>query len=255
MHEFGTPGYAALISPETRQPSSRAAILIHVWKVGTVSISISFYLFPQLLRYATPIKNSITISADSAGPNCFSVTHIYPSQSCGWGVPLYELKGQRTTHPRWAIQTQNKDFDHETKKGGPSQVKEDDYPEKGIRYYQALLNQKSLDGLPALLVAFKIPLTSFVRERLKPITQVSTLSKIKKAQKGEECKSGCEPVEGGDTTTSIKQNYLKIAEEGKLILLAFFLGLVVATYLPSTVKAIGSNLVKTKSLAFHFPSS
>ena len=38
VHEFGTPEYAALINPETRQPSSRAVILVHVWKVGTVSI-------------------------------------------------------------------------------------------------------------------------------------------------------------------------------------------------------------------------
>ena len=200
-------------------------------------------------------KNSIAISADSAGSNFFSITHLYSPQSCGWGVPLYEFKGQRTTHPRWAVQTQNRDFDYETKKGGPSQVQEDEYPEKGIRYYQALVNQKSLDGLPGLLVAFKTPLTSFVKERLKPITQLSTLSKVKKAQKEEECKSGCEPAEGGDTMTLTKLDYLKIAEEGKLILLAFLFGLFVATYLPSAAKTIESNLVKTSNLTLHFPSS
>ena len=180
---------------------------------------------------------------------------MYSLQSCGWGVPLYELKGQRTTHPRWAIQTQNRDFDYETKKGGPSQVEENDYPEKGIRFYQALVNQKSLDGLPGLLVAFKTPLTSFVKERLKPIAQPSTLSKIKKTQKEGECKSGCEPAEGGDTITLTKPDYLKMAEESRLILLAFFFGLIVATYLPSAAKAIESNFVKTKGLAFHSHSS
>jgi len=248
VHEFGTPEYAALIDPATRQPSSRSVILIHVWKVGTVSVSIHLYIFPYRKLYHKT-------SADSAAFNFFSVTHIYSLQSCGWGVPLYEFKGQRTTHPRWAVQTQNRDFDHETKKGGPSQVEENDYPEKGIRFYQALANQKSLDGLPGLLVAFKIPLTSFVKERLQPITQPSTLSKIKKKQNAEECKSGCEPAEGGDTMTLTKPDYLRMAEESKLILLAFFFGLIVATYLPSVAKAIGSNLIKTNGLAFHSSSS
>ena len=150
------------------------------------------------------------------------------------------------------MQTQNRDFDYETKNGRPSQVKENDYPEKGIRYYQVLMNQKSLDGLPGLLVAFKIPLTSFVKERLKPITQPSTLSKVKKAQKEEECKSGCEPADGGNTITPTKSDYLKIADESKLALVAFFFGLFVATYLPPAAKSIGSNLVKTNFLTRHF---
>lgn len=153
------------------------------------------------------------------------------------------------------MQTQNRDFDYETKNGGPSQVKENDYPEKGIRYYQALVNQKSLDGLPGLLVAFKIPLTSFVKERLKFITQPSTLSKVKKAQKEEECKSRCEPAEEGNTITSTKSDYLKVADESKFALVAFFFGLFVATYLPPAAKSIGSDLVKVNFSAFHFPSS
>ena len=51
------------------------------------------------------------------------------------------------------MRAQNRDFDYETKSGGLSQaaVKENDYPEKGIRYYQALVNRKSLGGLPGLL--------------------------------------------------------------------------------------------------------
>ena len=141
------------------------------------------------------------------------------------------------------MQTQNRDFDYEMKKGGPSQVKEDEYPEKGIRFYQSLVNQKSLDGLPGLLVAFKTPLTAMVKERLKPITQLSTLSKVKKEQKEKGCKSSCERAEAEDVVTTINR-YFKKAEETKFILLAFLLGLVVATYLPPTVKAIGSNLVK-----------
>ena len=182
------------------------------------------------------------------------------SQSCGWGVPLYEFQGQRTTHPRWAIQTQNKDFDFETKKGGASQVGESEYPEKGIRFYQALVNQKSLDGLPGLLVAFKIPLTQFVKERLQPITQASTLSKLKKTQKEKECRSGCEPTEEeGNTTKLTKLDCLRLVEESKFAVVAFFCGLAVATYLPPAAKAItpalvGPNLIQTSNMTFHFPS-
>lgn len=178
-----------------------------------------------------------------------------PVQSCGWGVPLFEFKGQRTTHPRWAVQTQNRDFDYETKIGGPSEVKEGEYPEKGIRFYQALVNQKSLDGLTGLEVAFKTPLTSMVKERLKPITQPSTLSKVIKERKENECRTGCELAEAGDAVTEVKADCLKKAEGAKLILLAFFFGLVVATYLPPTAKVIGFNLVRVGnlSLGFTFP--
>lgn len=173
---------------------------------------------------------------------------------------MYEFQGQRKTHPRWAIQTQNKDFDFETKKGGASEVGENEFPEKGIRFYQELMNQKSLDGLPALLVAFKIPLTQFVKERLQPIAwEPSTLSKGKKARKETECKSGCEPTGEGNTAKLTKLYYLKKIEESKFALLAFFGGLVVATYLPPAAKAItptlvGPNLIETNNMTFHFPS-
>lgn len=169
---------------------------------------------------------------------------MHVPQSCGWGVPLFEFKGQRTTHPRWAVQTQNRDFDYEMKKGGPSQVGENDHPEKGIRYYQALVNQKSLDGLPGLLVAFKVPLTSFIKKRLQPITQPSTLSKVKKAQGVKKCKSGCDPAEEGDVVMLAILDYLKVVEENKFILLAFFFGLVVATYLVPAVRVVEQGYVK-----------
>ena len=37
VHEFGTPEYEELIPPENRRPGSRAAIVIDVHKVGSVS--------------------------------------------------------------------------------------------------------------------------------------------------------------------------------------------------------------------------
>ena len=37
IFEFGTPEYEKLISPENRRPGSRAAIVIDVHKVGSVS--------------------------------------------------------------------------------------------------------------------------------------------------------------------------------------------------------------------------
>lgn len=140
------------------------------------------------------------------------------------------------------MKTQNRDFDYETEKGGPTQVKEDEYPEKGIRYYQALVNQKSLDGLPGLEVAFKVPLTSMVKERLPNITEPSSLSKARKGQGRKECESGCEPAEAGNVVRETKIGYLKKVEEGKFLLLAFIFGLVLATYLPPAAKVIRSDL-------------
>lgn len=153
------------------------------------------------------------------------------------------------------MQTQNRDFDYETKKGGPSEVKETEYPENGIRYYQALVNQKSLDGLPGLEVAFKTPLTSIVKERLRPIAQPSTLSKVRKERKENECRT--KSAEAGAATTWGRVSNLKKAEEAKFILLAFFCGLVVSKYLPPAVKAIvGSNSagMENSMLGFTFQS-
>jgi hypothetical protein len=51
------------------------------------------------------------------------------SDSCGYGVPLYDYQGERDQLPRWA-----------TKKG-----------EDGLAKYQQDYNAESLDGLPSLL--------------------------------------------------------------------------------------------------------
>ncbi|KAL1940578.1 hypothetical protein VTO73DRAFT_8013 [Trametes versicolor] len=46
VHEFGTPEYDALITPETRRPGSRAAIVIDVHKVGTsCGYAVPYYEF------------------------------------------------------------------------------------------------------------------------------------------------------------------------------------------------------------------
>lgn len=130
-------------------------------------------------------------------------------------------------------------------KGGPAGVKEDEYPEKGIRFYQALMNQRSLDGLPGLLVAFKTPLTSVIKERLQPITQPSALSKVRKEQKGKECKSECELAKAKEAVAVTQINhYLGKAVKTRQILLAFTFGLVVAMYLPLTMGVIVSNLIQ-----------
>ena len=106
------------------------------------------------------------------------------------------------------------------------------------------MNQKSLDGLPGLLVAFKSPLTLVVKERLQPLTQQPALSKVKKAQKEKECKPSCESAgaEGASALTGL--DYCMKKPEMKYVLLAFILGLVIATYMPPAAKAIGSTLAK-----------
>lgn len=50
------------------------------------------------------------------------------SDSCGWGVPVYEYRGQRESLPKWAQQ-----------KG-----------EQGVSDYQSQKNAASIDGLPGL---------------------------------------------------------------------------------------------------------
>ena len=115
------------------------------------------------------------------------------------------------------------------------------------------MNQKSLDGLPGLEVAFKTPLTSMVKERLRPIVQAPTLSKVRKEQKEKECKS--KPAEAGDAVAWAKADYLKKAEEAKFLLLAFFFGLIVARYLPPAAKAVvGSNLARKENWMLDFSS-
>lgn len=48
VHEFGTPEYEELIPAESRKPGSRAAIVIDVYKVGTVRYS------PRILMHMIP---------------------------------------------------------------------------------------------------------------------------------------------------------------------------------------------------------
>ena len=52
------------------------------------------------------------------------------SDSCGWGVPLYEFKGHRSQLVAWA---KNKGAD-------------------GVTQYQQTMNITSLDGLPGVAV-------------------------------------------------------------------------------------------------------
>jgi hypothetical protein len=51
------------------------------------------------------------------------------ADSCGYGVPLYSLEGERSQMEAWA------------ERKGP----------EGLRAYQQENNRESLDGLPALL--------------------------------------------------------------------------------------------------------
>ena len=47
VHEYGTSEYDNLIPPETRKPGSRAAIVVDIHKVGSVS-SFTIVMFSQL---------------------------------------------------------------------------------------------------------------------------------------------------------------------------------------------------------------
>ncbi|EAU86871.2 pyridoxamine phosphate oxidase [Coprinopsis cinerea okayama7 len=127
-HEFGTAEYNKLLPPGTRQPGSRAAIIVDVWKVST---------------------------------------------TCGYSVPYYSFVGHRVRLLDWAAKREK--LDHE--KTTHSVVKEATAPNplepsevrgasplppvpieahpNGMVSWWRNRNVYSLDGLPALSLAFR----------------------------------------------------------------------------------------------------
>lgn len=57
MHEYGTPEYNALVPAETRKPGSRAAIVVDVYKVGTVRTA---HPRPYPTKEASTYRNMFT---------------------------------------------------------------------------------------------------------------------------------------------------------------------------------------------------
>lgn len=117
MHEFGTPEYDALIPPTNRKAGSRAAIVIDVDKVATVST-----------------------------PGALTHTHITsdprskPAQSCGFGIPQYKFMSQRSQLERFCDNLERTE----------AQVSPAEKAPDGIKAWWTAENTRSLDGLPAL---------------------------------------------------------------------------------------------------------
>ncbi|KAI0369987.1 hypothetical protein BV20DRAFT_967355 [Pilatotrama ljubarskyi] len=126
VHEFGTPEYDALIPPSARRPSSRAAIVIDIYKVST---------------------------------------------SCGYAVPLYTFKAERSALVKWGEKMEQRDRDFPPRPaelanvedaGAPAKTKIVTidteagprlYAEHSMKHWWASMNLRSLDGLPGLLSA------------------------------------------------------------------------------------------------------
>ncbi|PFH51588.1 hypothetical protein AMATHDRAFT_85010 [Amanita thiersii Skay4041] len=115
VYEFATPEYDASIPISSRKPGSRAVIMIDVHKVGT---------------------------------------------SCGYGVPFFDYRAERTRLDEMAAQKESVDNVCPTTTPHPETLTDDidtspNLPEDGLKLYWSQNNIKSIDGLPALLMAFK----------------------------------------------------------------------------------------------------
>ncbi|THU80577.1 hypothetical protein K435DRAFT_874235 [Dendrothele bispora CBS 962.96] len=73
--------------------------------------------------------------------------------SCGYSVPFYEFKYNRTRYNNAARTLEAADVAHENECPTDDQFDPSNPPEKGLRAYWKTANAKSLDGLPALLSA------------------------------------------------------------------------------------------------------
>ncbi len=132
IHEYGTPEYEALIPMSKRKPGSRAAIVLDIHKVGSVR-SDWRSLFLSLLTCNI--------------------------QSCGYTVPYYDFKGDRTVLLEHMDKLENNDQafeatgasdDSAMKDAGTSEAER---AEKGLRAYWLKKNVKSIDGLPGITSA------------------------------------------------------------------------------------------------------
>ncbi|KAF5367763.1 hypothetical protein D9758_009841 [Tetrapyrgos nigripes] len=132
IHEFGSTEYNTLIPPETRQPGSRAVIMVDVHKVGTAcGYSIPFFDFKshrnQLHQWAVK-KEVFDTSFDPLAPS----ESDNPSLTRNGAVQLTKL-------------SHSTDFHASPSAGLLS--------EKGIRSYWLAHNAHSIDGIPGLATA------------------------------------------------------------------------------------------------------
>ncbi|KAF5367717.1 hypothetical protein D9758_009836 [Tetrapyrgos nigripes] len=82
--------------------------------------------------------------------------------SCGFAIPFYEYKYQRTRYYNYARTCETFDVAHESQRpaedyglGQGQEFDPENPPEKGLRSYWKTKNSTGLDGLPALLYASK----------------------------------------------------------------------------------------------------
>lgn len=154
MHEYGTPEYHTLISPETRRPGSRAAIVIDVYQVSTVNTACSF----------------ISVSISPALSPCRAAW-----QSCGFAVPLYNFVIHRTQLLRFMALQEKAERDNALLRDKTGCQM--DPPKNSLRAYWLRKNMKSLDGLPGLLTApdaivDDIPQNNFDKDAQRPTLDV-----------------------------------------------------------------------------------
>lgn len=164
MHEYGSSEYNRLIPASSRQPGSRAAIVVDVYQVGSVSRHLLCIRFRALVRSETR----------------------FAGQSCGYAVPLYDFVMHRTQLLRMSDKVESMDRalaasrdrqEHDPTGDGGDRASKDLKPQMTLRSYWLLKNMTSLDGLPGLVTApdailGMVPQNNFDRDSPRPMLPV-----------------------------------------------------------------------------------
>jgi hypothetical protein len=138
---------------------SAVETIAHIRENGRVTIMFNaFEGLPRVMRifgkaiiheFGTPEYNSF-VAAETRRPGSRAIIVIDVSRvntTCGYAVPFYEFKGQRTLLLRNSDKYEGFDREHADAPAGTP------LPEKGLKWYWKYKNNESIDGLPALLSA------------------------------------------------------------------------------------------------------
>ncbi|KAJ2918119.1 hypothetical protein MD484_g2293, partial [Candolleomyces efflorescens] len=142
-YELGSPEYDALLPPGTRQPGSRAVIILKVYKVATTcGYSVPYYSF---VGHRTPLldwaarKEAIDLTSSKVTPESPSSAPVLLTSSPATNATLDNPKGSSSHNSLHPAATPHPN---------------------GLLTWWRDRNTFSLDGLPALDLAFRQPPSS-----------------------------------------------------------------------------------------------
>lgn len=170
MYEFGTPEYHDYIPDHIRKPGSRSVIVVDVHKVGSVSI------IDYLRAHTHPISTQANLN-DSF-------------QSCGYTIPYYDFRGNRSMLLENMVRREQADLLFEQEHPGADLHQPDGTgrAEKGMRAYWVKTNMTSVDGLEGVReapFARKVPQSAWTLEAFKREEAARKRAGTDKSTKGE----------------------------------------------------------------------